>query len=125
LIFGTKEQNALQPYGEYWRLGANESTQITFNRNVLFNGKPVTAGTYRIYTIPGEESFEFMLNSELGVWGVFEPDTAEDVLKTKIPVERLDPPVEQFTITMSAAGDTTNVNFEWERVRLVLPILPN
>src|SRR6478736_2851614 len=61
LIFGTEEQKALQPYGKYWRLGANESTEITVNKDVLFNGQPVKAGTYRMYAIPGAASFEIAL----------------------------------------------------------------
>jgi hypothetical protein len=124
-IFGSKEQGALQPYGEYWRLGANEATEITFNRNVSFNGNAVNAGTYRIYAIPGAEAFELILNSELGVWGVFDPDAEKDIIKTKVPVEKISPPIEQFTISMLAVGDTTNVNFEWEKVRLSVPIVAN
>src|SRR6187431_1951497 len=49
LIFGPKEQGALQPYGVYWRLGANESTEITVNKDINFNGQPIKAGTYRMY----------------------------------------------------------------------------
>lgn len=125
VIFGSKEQEALQPYGEYWRLGANEATEITFNRSVTFNGSQVNAGTYRLYTIPGPESFEFILNSELGVWGVFEPDSEKDILKTKVSVEKISPPIEQFTISMLAVGDTTQINFEWEKIRLSVPVVPN
>ncbi len=125
MIFGSKEQGALQPNGEYWRLGANEATEITFNRNVSFNGNAVTAGTYRLYAIPGAEEFEFFLNSELGVWGVFEPDSEKDIVKTKVSVEKISPPTEQFTISMLAVGDTTNINFEWEKYRLTLPVTPN
>jgi hypothetical protein len=125
IIFGSKEQEALQPYGEYWRLGANEATEITFSRNVSFNGNAVNAGTYRIYAIPGAEAFEIILNSELGVWGVFDPDPEKDILKIKVPVEKISPPIEQFTISMLAVGDTTHINFEWEKVRLSLPVIPN
>ena len=73
-IFGTQAQEALQPYGVYWRLGANESTEVTFSRDVIFNDKPIKKGTYKIYAIPGPESFEIRLNSELGKWGYLEPD---------------------------------------------------
>src|SRR6188768_2923196 len=62
LIFGTEEQKALQPYGKYWRLGANESTEITVNKDVLFNGQAVKAGTYRIYAIPAADGFDIVLN---------------------------------------------------------------
>ena len=61
LIFGTEEQKALQPYGKYWRLGANESTEITVNKDFTFNGQPVKAGTYRMYAVPGATEFEIVL----------------------------------------------------------------
>jgi Protein of unknown function (DUF2911) len=123
VIFGTKDEGALQPYGEYWRLGANEATEITFNRAVSFNGSEVSKGTYRIYAIPGADAFELGLNSELGVWGVFKPDNEKDILKTSVPVQKLSTLVEQYTIRMDAVGDTTNVYFEWEKVRLTVPIV--
>lgn len=125
VIFGTKEQKALQPYGEYWRLGANESTEIAFTKNVLFNGNAVKAGRYRIYTVPGADTFEVILNSELGVWGAFTPDAALDVVRTKVPVERLATPTEQFTVSLKPASDTINIRFEWERVAFEVPVRTN
>lgn len=121
VIFGTQEQGALQPYGVYWRLGANEATEITFNKDVTFNGSPLKAGTYRFYAVPGASEFEIIANSALGVWGVFEPDPALDVMKTKIPVEKI-APVEQFTITLTPGDGGININFEWADVRLVAPV---
>lgn len=122
LIFGTKEQGALQPNGVYWRLGANEATEITFGKDVTFNGNPLKAGTYRVYAVPGATEFEIIVNSELGVWGVFEPDPAKDILKTKVAVDRLSSPVEQFTISLLPAEGGININFEWADVKLVLPV---
>jgi hypothetical protein len=124
LIFGEESQNALQPYGEYWRLGANEATEITFNRDVLFNGSPVKAGTYRIYAFPGPEAFEIRLNSELGKWGAMEPDYELDILSTKVPVEKISAPVEQYTISLAPAGEGINAIFEWANTRFVVPLKP-
>jgi len=87
LIFGEEKDGALQPYGKYWRLGANAATQITFSKNVNFAGKPVNAGTYRMYAVPGPTSFQVGLNSELGVYfGINEPDYKLDVIKVDAPV---------------------------------------
>jgi hypothetical protein len=122
VIFGTEQQNALQPYGKYWRLGANESTEITFNRDVDFNGNQVKAGTYRIFAIPGPDTFEIGLNSELGKWGAMEPDYDLDVLRTKVPVEKTNNPVEQYTISMAPQGDGINVIFEWSDIRFFIPV---
>jgi hypothetical protein len=122
LIFGTIENNALQPYGNYWRLGANEATEITFNRDVTFNDATVKAGTYRIYAIPGPDNFEIGLNTALGKWGASEPDYSLDVLRTKVPSEKLSTPVEQYTIRLEPFDQGINVIFEWSDVRFVVPV---
>jgi hypothetical protein len=122
LIFGPEEQKALQPYGKYWRLGANESTEITFSRDVLFNGSPIKAGTYRIFAIPGAETFEIGVNTELDKWGYSEPDYDMDILRTKVPVEKISSPVEQYTISLAPEGDGINMIFEWSDTRFVVPI---
>lgn len=122
VIFGTKEEGALQPHGEYWRLGANESTEITINRDILFNGSPVKQGTYKMYAIPGPDEFEIRLNSELGTWGYLEPDVEKDVLSTRVPVERLAAPVEQYTIRMEPAENGISLIFEFANVRFTVPL---
>jgi hypothetical protein len=124
LIFGPEEQKALQPYGKYWRLGANESTEITFNRDITFNGEPVKAGTYRMYAVPGAETFEIVLNTELGKWGAFEPDYSKDLLHTKVPVTKTSTPVELYTISLAPEGDGINMIFEWSDTRFVVPLKP-
>ena len=122
LIFGTEEKDALQPYGKYWRLGANEATEVSFTKDVLFNGSPVKAGSYRIYAFPGETSFEIGLNTELGAWGYTEPDYSKDVLRTKVAVEKVDNPVEQYTITLKDQETGVDMIFEWADVRFVIPV---
>ncbi len=122
LIFGPEADGALQPYGKYWRLGANEATEITINRDVLFNGNKVAAGTYRIYAVPGKQAFGISLNSELGKWGYAEPDYDMDVLKTNVPVERINEPVEQFTTRFEEDEKKVLLIFEWSDVRLKIPI---
>ena len=122
VIFGTNDQDALQPYGEYWRLGANEATEITFSRDVLFNGSPVKAGTYRMYAIPGENSFEMVLNTEVGESGSSQPDEENDVIRTKVQTQRTTAPVEQFTISLAPQNEGMQMVFEWSDTRFVVPI---
>ena len=121
VIFGSKEQGALQPYGDYWRLGANEATEFVFSKDVTFNGTPLKAGKYKVYAVPGAESFEIIVNSELGNWGAFEPDHKLDLFRTKVPVENISS-VEQFTISLSPADGGININFEWSNVKFVVPV---
>lgn len=122
VIFGTEAQKALQPYGKYWRLGANDATEITFSKNVAFNGMDISAGTYRMYAVPGAESFAINLNSEAGKWGLPEPDYSKDLLKTNVPVQKPQAPVEQFTVSMTESDGGILVYFEWDNVQLVIPV---
>ena len=122
VIFAPKERQALQPYGAYWRLGANKATEITLSRNVTFNGQPVTAGTYRMYAIPGPDSFEIILNTELGKSGSETPNPSLDILHTQVPVTNPKAPIEKFTITMTEATRGLDIIFEWSTVHFVIPV---
>lgn len=122
LIFGPAEDGALQPYGVYWRLGANESTEMTINTNVTFNGQDLAAGTYRLYAVPGPESFKIGVNTELGEWGYFEPNYDLDLFTTEVPVTK-GANVEQHTISLLTGGDNTiNIVVEFSDVRLSIPV---
>lgn len=122
VIFGSEAQGALQPYGKYWRLGANEPTTITFNKDVKVNGEPVKAGTYTIYAYPGDGSFDIRLNSEVNFWGVSEPDHATDVLKTQTSTSANPSAVEQFTITLESLDKGINVRFAWSDINFSIPV---
>jgi len=123
LIFGKEEDKALQPYGKYWRLGANESTEMTVNQDITFNNAPLKAGTYRLYAIPGESSFRIGVNTELGKWGAWEPDYSKDLFVTEVPVTKPEKPVEQYTIRIEEGTDNgANVYFEWSDVQVMVPI---
>ena len=122
LIFGEEKDKALQPYGKYWRLGANAATEITFSKNVIFAGKPVNAGSYRMYAVPGPTSFQVSLNSETGVFlAVSEPDYSKDVLKVDAPVTEA-PETEQFTISFASDSTGVNMNCMWDKIQFTVPI---
>lgn len=122
IIFGSEQQDALQPYGEYWRLGANEPTTVSFNRDVLFNGQAVSAGKYWMYAVPGAEAFEIRLNTDIPAWGTADPEPDKDVLRVNVPVQKTGVPVEQFTISLAPQGDGINMVFEWSDVRFEVPV---
>ena len=98
VIFGSEESDALQPYGEFWRVGANEATEIEISEDVLFAGEPLDKGRYVLYAVPGESNWIIGLNSELGRWGVPEVDHDLDVLLVEVEAKRLSSSQEQLTI---------------------------
>jgi hypothetical protein len=124
VIFGTAAEKALQPFGKYWRLGANEATEITFGKDVLFAGQPVKAGSYRVYAVPGADSFLIGLNSETGQWGYDEPKYDKDVLKVTVPAEKLNTPIEQLTITMDQSGSGVVIVVAWANTQMQIQVDP-
>lgn len=123
LIFGEEKDGALQPYGKYWRLGANAPTEITFSKDVNFAGKPVRAGTYRMYAVPGADSFQISLNSEVGSFsGAGTPDYLLDVVKVDIPVTTMPTVTEKFNISFTSGSDGIAMDFVWDKIRVRVPI---
>lgn len=122
LIFGEEKDGALQPYGKYWRAGANEATRISFSQNVLFAGQPVPAGEYSLYAIPGADSWEIALNSQARRWGFDPPDIKDDVARVMVSPNNSNPHHEQFTITLNEAAGGVDMLMEWGTVRVVIPV---
>jgi hypothetical protein len=115
VIFG-----GLEPYGKVYRCGADSATTVTFDKDAIFGGKPVKAGTYTFFVIPNEQSWTIILNSQLGQWGAFDYDKYKDkdVLHLDVPVKKLDNPVEQLTISLPASAMT----IEWDDVQVSVPV---
>lgn len=121
LIFG-EATGALVQYGKYWRLGANDATEITFSKNINFAGKPVDAGTYRMYAIPGANSWQVVLNSQLEQSGATEPDYTLDVVRVEVSAGTAQSETEVFTIDFASDGPTTNMTFVWDKTLITVPI---
>lgn len=118
-IFGN-----LVPYGEIWRTGANNNTKITFSDDVEIGGKELPAGTYAIYTRPGEESWEVIFYNDATNWGNPEEwDESKVALTATAQVEELPFEMETFTIFLdNLKNDSAVLNFVWENTVATLPI---
>jgi len=114
-IFG-----GLEPYGKVWRAGADEATEVTFDKDGTFGGKKIAAGTYTLFAIPNKTEWTIILNSKLGQWGAYgyEKVKEQDVLKTTVPVKNLDNVVEQFTITVT----DNHLTLQWDKTSAIVPM---
>ena len=121
---GRKIFGFLQKYGEVWRMGANEATEIEFFRDITIYGKKVAAGRYILYCIPYENKWTIILNNDLFTWGL-KIDASKDVFKIDVPVEKLTAPLEALTIVFETAKNGTNLIMAWEDVKASLPISLN
>lgn len=124
LIFGSAEDDALIPYGEYWRLGANEGTEIIFDRDVLIGGNDLSAGTYRFYGYPYTDYFDMVVSNATDEWGYSEPDPESDLFKVRLPVDRSSDPIEQFTIEVLDGDSVLFIYFDFSDYRIVLTAEP-
>lgn len=108
----------LVPYGKVWRTGADEASEITFYKDVMFGDKEVKAGTYALFTIPNEDSWIVILNSDLHQWGAFTYDESKDVVRTTAKVESLSDPLENLAIVF----DDENMIMAWDKTKAIVPI---
>src|ERR1017187_9517415 len=109
------------PFGTVWRTGANNATKITFSTPVNLNGTEVAAGTYALYTLPGENEWTIILNKGVGKSGT-QYDEKEDVVRFKTtPVKLADTSIETFTIEFNhLRGVSAVINLICEKT--VVPI---
>ena len=134
-IFGTKESNAVVPYGERWRTGANEATEITVTRDVLVGGQKLPAGTYSLSTTPGPTAWKVHFNSRLGLdgLGTFANDTftpvdlvPTDVLVVSVSASALpeEKEVDQLTFDFEKTANGAEMVLRWIRAEVRVPIVP-
>ena len=120
-VFGADGSGSLEKYGKVWRTGANEATEVTFKKDVMFGGKMVKAGTYTLFTVPGEKEWSVILNSTLGEWGAFGYDKIKDknVVEIKVPVSMNKTPIEKMTITPA----NNSIAIAWDNMTVSVPVM--
>ena len=126
LIFGSDEDDALQPYGEYWRLGANEATKLTTNQSIDIMGNMLGPGSYAMYAFPDKEVWTIGFNSESENWGAWEPDYDHDVFR--IEVKPTDPGsiIEQMIIRIEESDSyLAEIYIGWDNIELRIPVNKN
>ena len=118
----SRNLKTLIPNGKLWRTGANESTEITFFKDVKIDAKTVPSGRYTLYTIPDETTWTIIINKKLNTWGAYAYDSSQDLLRVKVPVEYSDETLEAFSITVKGKGSSAFLHLGWDDLRVKLPM---
>ena len=118
---GRKVFGELQEYGQVWRLGANEATEIEFFRDVKINNKKIKKGRYTLYCIPTADKWTLIVNKETDTWGSFKYDQAKDVARMDIPVSKNEI-TEALTITFEKSSIGANMLIYWDDIKASVPI---
>lgn len=135
VIFGEPSDSAppLVPYGEIWRTGANEATELTTTGRLLISGEPLEPGTYAVFTEPGPSRWIIHFSPQLGLDGTarmspdgeFTPDVydpARDVLMVEAPSSELEDTVQQFTLEFEPNATGADLVLRWETTEVRVPL---
>ena len=121
-------ENGLVPFGKVWRTGANEPTYIETNKTLNIKGQELKPGKYSIWTIPNEQSWSVILNSDYPSWGInfngeANHEAASDVVTVEVPVSQTETEIEQFTISIEKTGDEMELIFLWDKTVVAVPFI--
>ena len=121
-----KDNSDLAPLGKLWRTGANAATHITFSDRVMMGGKLLDTGTYILYTIPGKEYWEIVINKGLNNWGTDGYKASEDVNRFKVKAEKTSNEVETFTIQIgNVLPESCDIQVIWGNALVRIPVSVN
>jgi len=119
---GRKIFGELVEYGNVWRLGANEATEIEFYKDVKIGGKKVLKGRYTLYAIVSENLWTMILNKDTDTWGAFKYDSKKDVLRTDVSVKKTEEVTESMSMLFEKSATGISLIIAWEQVKVTLPI---
>jgi hypothetical protein len=114
----------LIPFGKVWRMGANEATELTITKNIQVNGTLLKAGTYSVFGIPEPEHWTIIISADVGLWGSYNYNESQDVMRFQVPVGEIPGNVayEAFTIQLEQRNEMADLLILWDKTRISIPI---
>jgi len=109
-------------FGQVWRLGANEATEIEFFKDVALGKTKVKKGRYTLYAIPQPDSWIIILNRDTDTWGAFKYDQKKDVARITVKPEKNVENAEAFSMYFEPYAGGANLYIHWDNVRTAVPI---
>ncbi len=122
-VKGRKIFGGLVPYGQVWRTGANQATKISFSTPVKVNGTKLDAGTYELFSIPGETEWTVIFHKPMSQWGAYAYDAKNDVARVTAKPVSLPSSIETFSFSVSnLRDDSATLYFAWDKTRVPLEL---
>ncbi|HET6335183.1 MAG TPA: DUF2911 domain-containing protein [Polyangiales bacterium] len=121
-VKGRKIWGELVAYDKPWRTGANAATKLTASRDFTFGGKPVPAGSYALYTVPGKTAWQVALNTSTDAWGNDGFDVKKDVVRVSVTPQAIKGRERLTFLFSDTSDDAVRVELEWEKLRVSIPI---
>ncbi len=122
-VKGRKIFGGLLPYGKVWRAGANEATMFQADKDIIIEGKKLSAGKYSFFATPGENEWTIFFNSETGQWGDKQGgdanmEPAKTVLTFTVKPKKLKDLNEKLEYYVTGKG----FGFKWENTDVFISV---
>ena len=111
----------LVPYGEIWRTGANEATELMIYTPLKFGNTTLKPGAYTLYSIPGKEKWTIIINEDTNVWGAYSYKKEKDVARMEVPTQQVAAPIEALSMIFRPEKDGTTLLIGWDEVYVEIP----
>src|SRR4029077_5217066 len=119
---GRKIFGDLVPFGEVWRVGADDATSFVPNVDVIVGGKSVPAGKYTLFALPAPAKWTLIVSKQTGEWGIPYPGERYDFARMEMKVSKLCSPLENFSISFDQAGTSCTMKLDCETTRASIDI---
>ncbi|MDZ4793311.1 MAG: DUF2911 domain-containing protein [Bacteroidota bacterium] len=113
--------NDVLKYGEAWRLGANEATELDLYTDATIQGKKIKEGRYILYCIPDRDKWTIVLNSNIDSWGLH-PNSLKDIAQFTVPAAMTSNAIEYFTMIFQPTATGADLLMAWDNVEVRLPL---
>jgi hypothetical protein len=111
----------LVAFDEVWVTGSHNATSIEFSKNVMIDGKLVSAGKYAFFTIPGTEEWILILNKNYNQHLADDYSAAEDLLRVTVKPTVLSNVVQRLTYSVVKQSENEgSIVLQWDKVQVSL-----
>ena len=121
-VRGRKIFGDLVPFGEVWRLGADDATSFVPSADVTVGGKNIPAGRYTMFALPTPSKWTLIISKQIGEWGIPYPGAQFDFARIEMKLSKLPAPLENFAIYFDTSGTNCTMKFDWETTRASVDI---
>ena len=111
------------PEGKVWRMGANESTELTLYLPMKVGGTLIPTGSYTLYAIPFENEMNIIINKATNVWGTYSYKQDFDVVRVKVPLKEAEEYLEAFSMTFDRDESGMILHMGWGNYRASLSFM--
>lgn len=120
---GRKIFGELEKYGNVWRVGANETTEIEFFQPVTIGDTRFQAGRYTVYAVVEADAWTFHFSTDVDGWGhyAYKPEQT-GVGTIKVKTEKTPETVEALSIMFLDVEDGAHMVVAWDDTMARVPI---